>query len=61
MSVASSIRSNDTALINTPAPKPMISPMVRKPIWNVRAISAPITSEDPASTPHPNAAPIATS
>ena len=54
LSAASSIRSNDTALISTPAPKPMISPIVRRLRCNQSAISAPITSEEAARVPHPN-------
>ena len=44
LAAASSIRSKDTALISTPAPKPMISPIVRRLRWNRSATSAPITS-----------------
>ena len=58
MSAASSTRSKATALISTPAPKPMISPIVRKPIRKRSAMSAPITSEEAASSPQPKAAAI---
>ena len=55
---ASSTRSNATALISTPAPKAMISPITRKLMRNQIATRAPITSEQAASVPQPNAAAI---
>src|SRR3954451_22570307 len=58
LSTASSMRSNETALISTPAPKAMISPIARKRIWNTSATIAPITSEDAARVPQPKAAAI---
>ena len=53
-SAASSTRSNATALISTPAPKAMISPITRRLMRKRSAMSAPITSEDAASVPQPN-------
>src|SRR5206468_1033279 len=54
-----STRSNATALISTPAPKPMISPIARSPIRNESAAAAPSTSDDAACTPKPKASAIA--
>ena len=58
ISAASSMRSNATALISTPAPKPMISPIVRKLMRKRSATIAPITSEEPARAPQPKDAAI---
>ena len=55
---ASSIRSNATALISTPAPKPMINPITRKLMRKRSAIKAPITSEEAARSPQPKEAAI---
>ena len=52
---ASSTRSNATALISTPAPKPMISPIVRRRTGRISAAVAPSTSEDAASSPQAKA------
>ena len=46
------------ALISTPAPKPMINPITRRLMFNQIATSEPITSEEAANVPHPNAAPM---
>ena len=46
------------ALINTPEPKAMISPIVRKSMRRTSATMAPMTSEDAARVPQPKAAPI---
>src|SRR5512132_559117 len=51
----SSTRSKATALISTPAPKAMISPIVRRPMRKRSAMTAPITSDDAASMPQANA------
>src|SRR5215468_8992061 len=58
---ASSTRSNATALISTPAPKPMISPIARKPILSRIAATAPMISDEAASVPQPNAEAISRS
>jgi len=55
---AFSTRSNATALISTPAPKPMISPIVGSLMRNRSATMEPITSEDAAKAPQPKDAPI---
>jgi len=55
---ASSTRSKATALMSTPAPKAMISPIMRKLMRNQSATRAPITSEEAARVPQPNAAAI---
>jgi len=56
--IASSTRSNATALISTPAPKARISPITCKLMRNRSATRAPITSEEAARVPQPNAAAI---
>src|SRR5262245_35777515 len=61
MLAASSTRSKATALISTPAPKPMISPIVARSMRKSIATRAPITSEDAARVPHPKAAAISCS
>ena len=48
---ASWTRSNATALISTPAPKPMISPITRSGMRKRSAMIAPITSEHAARVP----------
>src|SRR5262245_59652568 len=58
---ASSTRSNAIALISTPAPKPMISPIARNPILSRIAAIAPMISDDAASVPQPKAAAISRS
>ena len=45
-------------LISTPAPKAKISPITRKLMRNQSATKAPITSEEAARVPQPNAAAI---
>jgi hypothetical protein len=55
---ASSTRSKESALIRTPEPKPMISPIARLPMWKRSAMTAPITSDEAASVPQPKAAAI---
>ena len=57
-SAASSMRSNATALISTPAPKPMINPITRRLMRKRSAIRAPITREDAARSPQPKEAAI---
>ena len=57
-SIASWTRSNESALISTPAPKAMISPIQRRLMRNSSAMTDPMTSEDAASVPQPKAAPI---
>ena len=52
--IASSTRSNATALISTPAPKPMISPIVLVRMRNSSATTAPMTSDEAASRPQAN-------
>ena len=51
------MRSNATALISTPDPNPMISPINRTLNRNLSAINAPITNEHAANTPQANAPP----
>jgi hypothetical protein len=58
ISAASWIRSKATALISTPAPKPMISPIAGKLMRKMSARTAPITSEEAARVPQPKAAAI---
>jgi hypothetical protein len=54
------MRSKESALISTPAPKPMISPIARKLILKRSAKMAPITSDEAASVPQPKEAAIRT-
>jgi hypothetical protein len=58
LSTASWTRSKASALISTPAPKPMISPIARKPMRKRSATRAPITSDEAARVPQPNEAAI---
>jgi hypothetical protein len=44
--------------MSTPEPKPMISPIARKPMRKRSAMRAPITSDEAASVPQPNEAAI---
>ena len=50
---ASSTRSKETALMSTPAPKAMISPIARKLMGRTSATIAPITSDEAARAPQP--------
>ena len=58
LSTASSTRSNEIALMRTPAPKPMIRPITRTSMRTRSAAIAPMTSDEAASSPQPKAAPI---
>jgi hypothetical protein len=49
--------SNEIALISTPDPNPMISPIHRRLIRNLSAINAPITNEEAANAPQANEPP----
>jgi hypothetical protein len=52
------MRSKESALISTPAPKPMISPIARKGMRKRSATRAPITSDEAARVPQPKEAAI---
>src|SRR5687768_17798669 len=52
---ASSVSSNEIALISVPAPKPSTSPVTRAGGHAVSAITAPIRSDELATSPHRNA------
>src|SRR3954453_21435673 len=54
----SSTRSKLTALISAPAPNARTMPTARSDHGRARPSSAPRTSEDAASAPHPSAAPM---
>src|SRR4051795_4093351 len=58
MSDPSSQRSNDTALISAPAPNASTSPTARSGHVRASPRSAPSTSDDAASAPHPRADPM---
>ena len=46
--------SKETALMSTPDPNPMISPIHRRLKRNLSAINAPITNEEAANAPQAN-------
>src|SRR4051794_23277135 len=58
MSMPSSARSKLTALMSAPAPKASTSPTALPGHCRARPNSAPMTSDDAASAPHPNAVAI---
>ena len=53
-SIASATRSNDTALMSTPEPKAMISPIVRVEMRIRMARTAPMISDEAATKPQKN-------